>query len=408
MIGVRNELAVFNSPAVQSAIVSSEFQDYFPAYIPTESNMEFVVKGNQEDYIDLNDTQLYLKLKFTMPSDYKSTDEIVKQKRCFPENLLIGSLFSKVSLYLNETLVDGNDSLYAYRAVLNSILATEWVDKGTRMTSWGYAPLDNDKKKLMATETFEMELLGPLFLDMFQQPQLLLPLIDIRLQFHRQPSAFFLRTEKHANADTLPWTVSLEKAILKMKKVRVNKNIYQAHSVGLLKRPSLYPIQRTCMQSFIIPQGQSSFVFESIFNDISPKVIVTALVNSNASTNSQLDPFKFEHFKLNHFALYRDGSAKIYQPNFNKKLCVNEFMALYNTFSSNIGLTFNDFTSNMSLLVTNLSADMNIHEVQERKIMNLRMEMKFEEALAQNVTVINMAICDGMVIIDKNLRVTMS
>ena len=48
---------------------------------------------------------------------------------------------------------------------------------------------------------------------------------------------------------------------------------------------------------------------------------------------------------------------------------------------------------------------MNLNGPQHPNYGNLRLEMKFASPLTANVNLIIMAICDGMIEIDKNLRV---
>ena len=69
IIAGKSELAVFDPPIIQTAIESTVFQDVFPAYTPTATNMEFIIRGSNDYYLDLNDTTLYLKVKLTRPAD---------------------------------------------------------------------------------------------------------------------------------------------------------------------------------------------------------------------------------------------------------------------------------------------------------------------------------------------------
>ena len=116
-----------------------------------------------------------------------------------------------------------------------------------------------------------------------------------------------------------------------------------------------------------------------------------------------LDPFKFEDFKLKYFTIHQEsGRTIVFQP---KKQPIKEYLALIKTFTGDIGLTLDEFKSNTFLLVTNLAPDMDINAIQKCQTLQLQLEATFEEALTQDVTIINMAICDGTVAIDKNFRV---
>ena len=88
---------------------------------------------------------------------------------------------------------------------------------------------------------------------------------------------------------------------------------------------------------------------------------------------------------------------------------MNEYMAIFQSFPSDCGITYNDFLlKGYTIFVTNLCPDMNVEVTQSQRQKNLRLEMKFAEPLKENVSVINMAICDGMVQINQDLRVSLS
>ena len=159
IIAGKSELAVFDPPIIQTAIESTVFQDVFPAYTPTATNMEFIIRGSNDYYLDLNDTTLYLKVKLTRPADYAPTPvpegsppgtmptphEHVRTQQCFIENLPIATLFSKVSLYLNDTLVEGSHSLYPYKAMLLTMLQYSEPAKSKQLRAWGYTSDDTRK-----------------------------------------------------------------------------------------------------------------------------------------------------------------------------------------------------------------------------------------------------------------------
>ena len=423
IIAGKSELAVFDPPVIQTAIESTVFQDVFPAYTPTASSMEFVIRGSNDYYLDLNDTTLYLKVKLSRPAAYTPPPvpegspagtlpiphEHVREKQCFMENLPIATLFSKVSLYLNDTLVEGSHSLYPYKGMLLTMLQYSDPAKSKQLRAWGYTD-DPTRKALILSDDTILEFMGPLFLDFFLQPQLLIPAVDVRIQFTRnQLETFFMRT---LVGET--WKLSLESAMLKVKKVQVNKSIYQAHSLGILRQNALYPLRRTLMVSHTVTQGLKSYAIDNLFRGHSPKAIVTLMVKDNAATSMLADPFTFEPFNLNYFALSQDGvilpNNRPFTPDFANNLCMQEYASLFQAlqlFSQNqtIDVTFDEFKTNKCIFITNLCPDLDLELTQIQKFSNLRLEMKFAQALAQNINVIMMAICDDVLEIDKNLRV---
>ena len=415
IIAGKSELAVFDPPVIQTAIENTSFQDVFPAYTPTPTNLEFVIRGSNDYYLDLNDTLLYLKIKLTRPAAYapaaeaEEPHENVLRQNCFIENLPIATLFTKVSLYLNDTLVEGSHSLYPYKAMLLTMLQYSEPAKLKQLRAWGYGK-DSVRKAWMDKDDTTLEFVGPLFLDFFLQPQLLIPTVDVRIHLTRnQQSQFFMRT----NAGET-WGLSLESAMMKVKKVQVNKSIYQAHSLGILRQNALYPFRRTLLVSHSVAQGATSHSIDNVFRGHSPKAIITVMVKDSATTTITSDPFTFEPFHLNYFALSRDGvilpNLRAFTPDFDLGLCMNEYASLFQalqifTQNQTIDVTFEEFKTNKCIFLTNLCPDMDLENTQPTHISNLRLEMKFSEALAQNINIIMMAICDDVLEIDKSSRV---
>ena len=214
--------------------------------------------------------------------------------------------------------------------------------------------------------------------------------MDVRIQFTRnQLETFFMRTLVGQT-----WKLSLESALLKVKKVQVNKSIYQAHSLGILRQNALYPLRRTLLVSHTVAQGIKSYSIDNLFRGHSPKAIVTLMVKDTAATSMLADPFTFEPFALNYFALSQDGvilpNNRAFTPDFVSNLCMQEYASLFQalqlfTQNQTIDVTFDEFCTTKCIFITNLCPDLDLELTQIQKSSNLRLEMKFAQALAQNI-----------------------
>ena len=67
MICEKNELCIFDRPSPQGVIEYGSFVDVYPSNGITSntSEIEFNINGSQTEYLDLNDTLLYVKIKVT-------------------------------------------------------------------------------------------------------------------------------------------------------------------------------------------------------------------------------------------------------------------------------------------------------------------------------------------------------
>jgi hypothetical protein len=358
--------------------------------------------------LDLRETLLFLKLKFQLPPTYAAATADVVDKACFPENMIASSMFEKVVLYVNDNLIEGTHNQYHFMSMLMALLQYNEAVLNSQFLPAGYIKTDARRKASMATNTFSRDYAAPIFLSFFQQGKWLLPEMDLRLLFTRAPVEFFMRKEKGEM-----WKVSIESAFLRLKRVRPAPEVLSAHLRGLQSRNALYPICRTVVNNFTIPTGSNSFAIENLFRGRSPKLIVTAMVKESSITGSG-NPFQFENFGLNYFAILQDGISKpnfrAFEPDFQGDNYVIEYLSLYLALqilhdNCSIDISYADFKSSRCIFATNLCADMDFRKGQPLKNSNLRLELKFSAALAANINVIMMAFCDDIVEVDQHRRV---
>src|SRR6267154_5579636 len=76
--------------------------------------IEFVVGGSGQDYIDLANTQLYVKAEITQGNG----QPIDNTHQVGPINLLLHSLFSEVDFKLNDAVISSIGCPFPYRAYI--------------------------------------------------------------------------------------------------------------------------------------------------------------------------------------------------------------------------------------------------------------------------------------------------
>ncbi|KAG1653149.1 putative apoptosis inhibitor ORF99 [Nymphon striatum] len=188
--------------------------------------IEFFIPGDGQYYIDLNDTILALDVKLNKP---------VATEKTAPVNQLISSLFSNLELTLNDTQVEGGSHLYSYKSYFNTLLQYGKDAKETHLRNYGFYK-DEPKKfdditgdgnaKRLAYQGKTMYLNGAIFADIFHQPRYLLPHVNVRLRFTRQPEKFSLVNFTDTVIET---NITITKAIMYVRKVRVSPSVGLAH-----------------------------------------------------------------------------------------------------------------------------------------------------------------------------------
>lgn len=184
---------------------------------------------------------------------------------------------------------------------------------------------------------------------------------------------------------------------------------------ALQHRNALYPIQRTEMMSYTISRGDLSHSKENMFRGQLPKFLVVGMV-TNKSYNGDWasNPFNFQHFDINHVALYREGESvpgRAFNPDFPNKIFTREYMNLFSSLelfnvNDDMGITLDDFGAGYTLFGFNLTPDLHMTEhSQPYREGNLRLELKFGTALPEAINVIVMAIFDGKIEVTQHRNV---
>ncbi|GFV05324.1 uncharacterized protein F54H12.2 [Trichonephila clavipes] len=112
--------------------------------------VEFHISGSAEDYIDLSQTQLYVKAKIVKVDN----TPITKDDTIGPVNLFLHSLFSQVDVSLNDRVVSNSSNTYPYRSYIETLLNHGYDSKTSQLTAeLFYKDSDDGLKK--RTEFFK-------------------------------------------------------------------------------------------------------------------------------------------------------------------------------------------------------------------------------------------------------------
>jgi hypothetical protein len=117
---VRQETQIFEDSMYDVSLASSSACEYHPISSLSDRNapLEFSILANDTQYIDLNQTKLYIRARILDPKG-----ESVKENTIvLPVNNMLNSMFSQCSIYLNENLITPSTNMYAYRSYLETLL----------------------------------------------------------------------------------------------------------------------------------------------------------------------------------------------------------------------------------------------------------------------------------------------
>lgn len=405
----KSELLIFDETPVQTSLTSSSWVD-FHSISNTASGgpIEFFIPGSQDEYLDLNDTKLYLQVRI----EPTPADSVVA-----PANLMLSTLFKDVSIKLNETTIQGGEQLYAYKAMIETMLLFDKGVKKTQLRASGYVHDQAGQHEIVGNTGFinrvtwtsaakMMELLGPLHLDIMTQSKYLIPLVDVRINLTRHSSDFALMSQKN----NVKCKINIEKAILFVRKVSVLPSVLHGHELGLQTNNAQYPIQHVAMQTFTVASGQMSINRENIFQGRMPKFICVCMVENAAySGDFKRNPYNFQHFDITFCGLYRDGECIPERMPYDlADGMVRPYMGMihaleqFNRNETN-GITLDEYKSGSTFFVFNLTPDLVVGSgcQQAYRSGNIRLELKFRNGLARPINVIIYGVFDGKIEITK-------
>ena len=407
----KSELRIFDHESPQIVIESASFVDVNPQTSLSENanTIEFYINGSETEYLDMNDTLLYLRLN-VMAGDGKP---LAVASNVTPTNFLMNALFNDVSLQLNDVVIEGGNQLYAYKSTFESIFGFSEEAKLAQLRPMGYCE-DEVERKGWIKESKPLELMGALRLDFLNQPKYLIPGVNVRIKLQRHSDRFALI---HGTGSP---RIKITHAKLYVRRVRVNPTVTLAHNKGLsLDRNAIYNYNRGQMISYSIAQGSLSHFNDNLFSTkLLPKFVVVGFVKAAAYNGRELEnnPFHFEHFNVCSVGLFRDGQSlpyrELYEPNFKEGLYTREYVKSIvqctqhlNTNLTN-GIDLEKFgNGGYTFFTFNLTPDFDYNQRQMPRDGNLRLEIKFAEPLAKAINVLIYATFDNSLQITKEREI---
>ncbi|XP_073498446.1 uncharacterized protein F54H12.2-like [Phyllobates terribilis] len=335
----KSELDIFYIPPTQTSIEKSLFVELQPiAALSDNAPLEFFISGSGDYYFDLNNTLLYINCCIVK----QDNTLIVDGARVALINYLLATLFNQVDITLGDRLISQSDNLYSYRADIEVLLNYSSQTQSTQFTAGllykDTAGHHNDrsmdganvgfiKRSLATSHSKPVDLLGPIFGDIFNQPKIILNGLNLKVKLIRNKDAFCLMS-----SEVDPLKVQIFQASLYVKRVQVSPAVRIGHSQTILSETAKYAIDRTCMKVYSIAAGTRITNHENLFLGQIPKAVILCFVDNEAfSCSYAKTPLCFSRYNVNHVALYLDSQqtpARPFQPNFNIDLVIREYMGL--------------------------------------------------------------------------------
>ncbi|XP_025154398.1 uncharacterized protein F54H12.2-like [Harpegnathos saltator] len=172
-----------------------------------------------------------------------------------------------------------------------------------------------DKRAIFVQGGRTLDLIGHLHCDVFNQNKFLINGVEVCMRFVRSKDSSCLM-----EGNTMSRIRILDVTIL-IRRARINPGILLAHTRMFTKTTAKYPLTRVEVKSFTIHSGVVGETLDNVILEQIPKRIIVGFVDNKAFNGARhLNPFKFQHYGINFFSLYVDGTqipSRPLQPKFS-------------------------------------------------------------------------------------------
>ena len=424
----KSEMDLFSVPPTQVVIDKGNWEKINPI-AGLSVPYEFEISGTGDQYIDLEETQLYVKCQIVKAdgSDLVHTGDT--PDKVGPINYTLHSLFKQVDVALNGHEISDSSSLYPYRAYLEALLNYgDEAKKGHLSSSLYYqdeagkfdlkdptAASPNQGLKARAAffkGSAEVELLGRLHCDIFHTNRHLMNGVNVRIKFIPSNDAFALM----GTAST--YKMKIKEIALYVRRVTPSSTLMLQHAKILASGVTAkYPIQRVQMKSKPIQNGTTNIVSDHFWLGQLPRRLIFGIVGA-AHFNGDFakNPFNFQHFNVSDVTLRYAGQLYPSEPlkldfaaastdpaNRSIRGYDSLFTALHKkSLNDDFGISREDYEKGFTLYAFDFTPDFTDGAHYSRKEEgSLDLSIRFKEATTEGAILICLGEFDNIIEIDR-------
>lgn len=401
-------LDIFDMPKADTSIKSGKTVYHHLSTAINENNnvFEFIIPSENHEYTYLPLTRLEGQLQICKLDN----SALVNEDIVIPTNLLSNTIFRQVEVELNGVQVsDLSSPTYHYKAYIEAHLTYGKDPKRGHLKNALYTKeiagkeesLDVaqemyiERRAWLTKDAGKVNFSTPLYIDLFDSQRYLIPGSTLKIKLIKNEDKVCLLSSA---ANAASYKIKINKLCISTRKLTIHDEIVERHSQMLLKQPAIYPIAQSKIRTYTINQGLSATTIANVFNGKLPRTAIIGMVRSDAFNGTiERNPFFFQHFNLNYFALVVNGSpmpATVFQPDFTKRDCSRE----YAHFLDNLGVgnsnehndvDLENFASGSCFFPFDFTPDYcNSYHNHSAQSGTANIELRFSQPLAQNVTLI--------------------
>lgn len=377
----KSELSIFAVPDTQIAIdktVSETILTTNP--ITSAGPFQFVIPES-DAWLDLRFNNLIATFKIVKAdgTNIPAATATVAHPFVSVVQNLPSSFIRTIRTYVNNKLVSDQNSAYMWKAYLATLLnyteeakkthlraTAMWEEDDPRLINNVANPAFTKRAEFLKTSK-KVQVCAPLLVDLFQQPKLLLPHLNIRVEIERNNDNWILFSDSADNNGKFKLEVCDLKWVIR--KCMVTPGLNLALESKLLKTPAKYSIVRCDVKTFHLDAGRRQGPNFQIASGQIPRRVFAFMVKTKAFYGDITEnPFYFNHYNMDSVQLIANN---ITYPNLPLKMefdftkdprWLEAYLQLMETLNllysrRGNGLTQEAFRLSSSILAWDLTAD---------------------------------------------------
>lgn len=405
-IALLPQLSLWQVPGTQESVEQDFDHEIRPiSTFSSSTPIRFEIKTPSNEYVNLSETYLSLKIKIKMTQTTKI--EAASWKTVKLARNLLHSIFKHVTVEIAGKQLAPSPSLYHLRSYFTQLLGFSNTAKEGFLDSIGWNIGDLDKKAV--DDVLELDLMGALNVDLNFQEKWIVGGTEMLIELVPNPISYYASC-----GDTQKLECEFVDCSLFVSRNRVTHALEAAHEKAIREAPCRYPYVRTDVRPITLAAGTNDYVLDNVAAGFLPRRIFVAFVRAK---NMHTKPYDFEHFKLNYLASYQDGvqiPTKPFSPDFTKGKVTREFLAFFKALGQNNTdpiLALNKSTSAKNpIFGINFAPDQSPGgpHVNHKRVGHLRLHVRFAESLTEAIVALVFMEFDSVLEIDalRNIHVT--
>ena len=311
-----SEFNYFEPQSVQTSVEEEYDEGIAPtADVSRDQPIDFVVKGANGLYRDLNNSYLLVKCKVTKVDKTNLDDNAVVA----PVNNLLHSLFQSIDVYINGVKQTESNTLYAYRAYIEKLLGYEKQALKSRALTEGFLLDDRGAKMDVVTlandgsqntgfvgrqkwinQSRIITLVGRPHCDLFHQDRDIPAGVTVQLRLTMNKDPFVLM-----GAAALTHILQVVSVRLVVRTKKLADSLVLAHTRMLTRCNYRLPLNKVSVSKRTLANGTATFELGSLFtgNRIPNRVVFAMVTNAASAGAYNLNPFRFQNFGLTELSM---------------------------------------------------------------------------------------------------------